>query len=168
MNKISSIEELFEDIDEGEMTLRADIRTTYNRKLCPIFISHCENGLSIIAIAAAMKVHRATFLKWMEFEEWREAVLIGEQLYVAHWEDIIAKNCTGEMKGNAQILQFYLKNRLSSLYKDKLEVEYSGQGSIQVITNVPFRELSNADKDMQLVDYTGIESQNDDRGLDIL
>ena len=90
--------------------------------------------------------------------------MLGEQKYIAYWEDIVQKNATGEMKGNAQILQFYLKNRISSLYKDRHEVEHSAGGSIQVITNVPYREITD---DSMVLNSSELQAERSE-SLDIL
>jgi len=165
--KINSLDAMLEEVGDEWEILAPPSNTTYNENRVEEFISHSKLGHSFIEIAAEMGINRTTFVAWAKrYPEFSHALRIGEQYFVAYWERTFRELANGEVKGNAQAAIFYAKNRLPRFFKDKLEMEHSGAGGIQVITNVPYNEDGNAGVfDIDEADYTEIE---EDEGLELL
>ena len=116
--------------------------TKYNRKYCGMAVEFLGQGYSVTAFAGYIGVSRATVFKWAsENKEFSDSLKRGQALAALWWEQVlrgVAK--TGE--GNASAAIFGVKNRSREEWRDKQEVEHSGNpdAPVQIVERVILRE----------------------------
>lgn len=102
--------------------------TLYDPAYCEVVVETMRNGGSLMSVAANLDVARSTLNVWMEqFPEFSEAVSRGKALCARKWEEIAIRNAETGM-GNATLTVFGLKNMARDEWKDKQEVEHTGEG----------------------------------------
>lgn len=101
--------------------------TTYDPAFCEEAIEFMSRGYSVGALAGHLRVARSTVYLWAEtHHEFSDALEVGKSLSQLFWEGRnieIAKS--GD--GNATATIFALKNRARDDWRDRQEVEQSGE-----------------------------------------
>lgn len=109
----------------------------YRPEYCEQLIEHMSEGKSYEAFAAKIRTSRETLYNWEEVHpEWKEAKKIAVEGFNAIWEQLAFNTAAGLSKGNATMIQFMLRNRDPDRYKDKQQVEHTGQVSFVVDTGI--------------------------------
>lgn len=117
--------------------------TLYDPAYCEVVVDTMREGKSLMSVAAKLGVSRATLNVWGEAHpEFLDAVARGKALCAEKWEEIALANAmTGQ--GNATLTVFGLKNMARDEWRDRQEVEHTGEGGgpvqIQAIRNVIVR-----------------------------
>jgi len=109
----------------------------YRPALDDMLIKHLGNGNSVSAFCFAIGITKSTFNDWLakhpEFKEAYEIAKLGEQ---ATWEDMAKAQANGDSKGSGTTLQFMMKNKFNDEFKDKQEVEHTGNVVFQIDTGI--------------------------------
>jgi transposase len=102
----------------------------YQPSYCDLVIEHMTEGASLTSFAAEIGVARSSINEWMEQNpEFSEAVKIGKAKCSAWWERLGRKNAA-DGGGNATLVIFGLKNMAADDWREKQEVEHSGDMSV--------------------------------------
>lgn len=102
--------------------------TLYDPAYCEVVVETMREGKSLMSVAAQIGVGRSTLTLWMkEHPEFLLAVEEGKALCARKWEEIALNNAMTGM-GNATLTVFGLKNMARDEWKDKQEVEHTGEG----------------------------------------
>jgi transposase len=102
----------------------------YQPSYCDLVIEHMTEGASLTSFAAEIGVARSSINEWMEQNpEFSEAVKIAKAKCSAWWERLGRKNAA-EGGGNATLVIFGLKNMAADDWREKQEVEHSGDMSV--------------------------------------
>lgn len=89
-------------------------------------------GYSVTAAAGAVGFSRQTVYKWAHrHPEFGDALNKGRALAAKWWEDR-AHDLAKKGDGNAAMIIFALKNRVSDEWREKQEVEHSGGVGVQI------------------------------------
>lgn len=109
----------------------------YRHDYCNMLVNHMAEGKSFASFCVTIGVPSTTAHNWVkEYEEFEEAYSLAKEASMAHWEEIAYDQAVGNHKGNASSLIFTLKNRFSDHYKDKQEIETSGNVVFQIDTGI--------------------------------
>ena len=104
--------------------------TKYQSSYCDLVIEHMTDGASLTSFAAEIGVARSSINEWMEQNpEFSEAVKIAKAKCSAWWERLGRKNAA-DGGGNATLVIFGLKNMAADDWREKQEVEHSGDMSV--------------------------------------
>ncbi len=123
--------------------------TLYDPAYCEVVVETMREGKSLMSVAANLGVSRATLNVWMDAHpEFLDAVSRGKALCAEAWEQIAITNAkTGQ--GNATLTVFGLKNMARDEWRDKQELEHTGEGGgpmqIQEVKHVVVRPPSKKD-----------------------
>lgn len=99
----------------------------YKETYCNLVIEHMAEGASLTSFAAEIGVSRATLNVWMEAHpEFLEAAHTGKAKCAAWWEKIARSNAR-DGTGNATLTVFGLKNMGADDWREKQEVEHTGE-----------------------------------------
>jgi|SRR5688572_8618952 hypothetical protein len=99
----------------------------YKPAYCDLVIEHMSEGASITSFAAEIGVARSSINEWMEQNpEFSEAVKIAKAKCASWWEKVGRKNAL-EGGGNATLVIFGLKNMAPDEWREKQEIEHTGQ-----------------------------------------
>jgi transposase len=102
----------------------------YQPSYCDLVIEHMTEGASLTSFAAEIGVARSSINEWMEQNpEFSEAVKIAKAKCSAWWERLGRKNAA-DGGGNATLVIFGLKNMAADDWREKQEVEHSGDMSV--------------------------------------
>lgn len=114
--------------------------TLYDPQYCEDLIDHMIKGLSFESFAATIWVHRDTLYEWVKVHpEFSDAKKIGMEQARLWWEKKGQEGLfsqseydkdagTGSSKSmNAAVWIFNMKNRFPQDWKEKQEVEHSGE-----------------------------------------
>ncbi len=100
-------------------------------------VHFCALGNSLTAYAVMIGTTYMTLLKWKEkYPDFALALEVAEDAQQAYWERLALEVTVGNLKGNASSLIFMMKNRFKKHYKDKQEVEHSGDLQFLVDTGI--------------------------------
>lgn len=92
-----------------------------------LVVWHMSQGYSLQSFGALIGVPYKTVYTWPKiYPEFGAAADIGKICRLREWEGIINASATGKSKGNAASIIFALKNYFPDNYKDKREMEHSG------------------------------------------
>ena len=110
--------------------------TKYKPEMCSRLTEMMGQGKSKAYVATQLGVHIDTLYEWGKVHpEFSEALKLGEQASVSHWEELGHKGVTGQIEGfNASAWIFNMKNRAH--WRDKTEVTGEGGGPIKTETKV--------------------------------
>ena len=104
--------------------------TKYKPAYCDLVIEHMAEGASITSFAAEIGVARSSINEWMEQNpEFSEAVKIAKAKCSAWWERVGRRNAV-EGGGNATLVIFGLKNMAPDEWREKQEIEHSGEMTV--------------------------------------
>jgi len=96
-----------------------------------LLIWHMSNGKSFESFGAVVGVVSRTCNRWVNnHPEFKVAHDVGMLRRRMEWEEIITTSAKGQNKGNAASIIFALKNYFPDEYKDKREVEHTGNITI--------------------------------------
>lgn len=127
-----------------------------------MLIEHRAEGKSFASFAAMIGVTVVTLDGWAnKHPEFKEAKEIAKEAAMARWEEIALGQSDGTVKGNATALMFIMKNQFSDDYKDKQEVEYSGDVVFQIDTGIKRDVSLLEEQDYIEADYSPVESDED-------
>lgn len=122
----------------------------YDPNYANMLVEHRAGGKSITSFAAHLCVSINILKRWAkESEDFKLAMEVADTMAMAAWEDIAMEQAQGVHKGNASTLMFMLKNQFGDEYKDKQEVEHSG--------NVVFKIDTGIKRDIELIEDNGPE-----------
>jgi hypothetical protein len=113
-----------------------NINGKYKTKYNSGVIDWVKAGNNIMHYGTSMLVTRATVNAWRKkYQAFSDAYDVAHDIYAMSLDLIADDIMTGELRGNAQMAQFIMKNRISEYYKDKTEVEQNGNSEIVVQVN---------------------------------
>ncbi len=93
-----------------------------------------EDGMSVEEVCQLWQINRNTYYRWIEIhEEFKEAHEYGERDVMAFWHRLTRAAASGQIKANAGVICFAMKNIAGIEWKDKLEVTNDGLEQIQRI-----------------------------------
>lgn len=103
--------------------------SSYDPAYCAQVIAAGERGLSLKAFAGQIRVARSTINEWIgAHSEFAEAVEVYKAVVALAWEERQLLAITeGAPKGASTLIIFGLKNMASDEWRDKREVEHSGE-----------------------------------------
>lgn len=107
--------------------------TLYKTEYCDAIIKHCTDGASIASFAASIDVARDTIAEWANVHEDFSAALKAAKAKCAAWWEERARDVAMGGDGNATMCIFGLKNMASQDWRDKQEVEHSGEVKVAAI-----------------------------------
>jgi len=100
-----------------------------------VIIESLKNGSTRTAACQKAKMERITFYRWLnaskKFRKRVEEALLSQ---VGVVEDALYKSA---VEGNVTAQKFFLYNRASGKWKDKIEQKFSGDLNIKIISAVP-------------------------------
>jgi hypothetical protein len=107
--------------------------TDYDPKYCDMIVEAMTQGKSVAAFAADIGKARSTINYWAEhFPEFSEALKKGKAACAAWWEERIRDIVKGK-EGNVTAAIFGLKNMAAEDWKDKHELEHSGNVTVKLV-----------------------------------
>ena len=93
-----------------------------------------RNGASINKLCQMWDICRTTYNYWIEIHpDFADAVEYGKRDYIVYLEDLAMDVARGDLKGNAGVMIFSLKNAEGLWWKDQVEVTNTGLEQIQRI-----------------------------------
>lgn len=103
--------------------------TKYKEEYCEQIIKFMKDGSSKVEFCAEIGIVYDTFLDWKEkYPAFSESIKKADLVCQAWWEKNGRKATFGEVEGfNSTGFIFQMKNRFPRDYKDKQEVEHSGE-----------------------------------------
>ena len=106
----------------------------YDQAFCDVARTFMVEGYSVTALAGHLGVARSTVFKWAEENpEFSDALKSGQASAALWWEKALRQVAkTGE--GNASAAIFGVKNRSSEEWRDKQEIEHTGDNAIGAVT----------------------------------
>lgn len=116
--------------------------TGYRRTICPKVIQWGADGKTWTSIAALLGITRDTLYQWTErHPEFSDAMKLSRQLAQMWWEDTLAQQARGELPGgNATAAIFAMKNQFPDDYKDRREIEHTGELKLVEVDFMGFDE----------------------------
>ncbi len=92
------------------------------------------DGISIPEICQMWHINRGTYNRWVEIhEEFKEAHEQGQTDCMAWWHKLTRAAAAGQIKANAGVICFAMKNIEGIGWQDKVEVNTVGQDQFQKI-----------------------------------
>lgn len=99
----------------------------YSDAYCDEVISCLSEGHSVTAFAGRIGVARSTVFKWAEeHPDFSDALRVGQSKATEFWERLLIR-VAGEGGGNATAAIFGVKNRAADDWRDKQDVEVTGE-----------------------------------------
>jgi len=110
----------------------------FNSGYCEAVVRYRALGKSLKSFAAQIGVTVETVKRWGKTnEEFKRALELSEEAAQGYWEEIAHGQATGELKGGSTTaMTFVMKNQFSEDYKDKQEVEHSGDLTFIIDTGI--------------------------------
>lgn len=106
----------------------------YQQSYCDLVIEHMSEGASLTSFAAEIGVSRDTISEWMkEHDEFSVSVKIGKAKCAAWWEKLGRTNAR-DGGGNATLVIFGLKNMAAEDWREKQEIQQSGE--LNIVTKI--------------------------------
>lgn len=108
--------------------------TKYSRDMPEKVLQACMNGecLTIASICVLLDIDRDTYHEWInKFPDFSRSIKKGIEYRKKHMEQMALTGITGE-KFNAAPWIFLMKNMFPDEYREKHEVEHSGEASIKI------------------------------------
>lgn len=106
--------------------------TKYKEEMCDIVIECGKQGMSRHEMALQLGIHYDTLVEWEKVKpEFSDALKISKAYSQAWWEKLGRDGACGiNPNVNSTMWIFNVKNRFSSDWKDKQEVEQSGSVNV--------------------------------------
>ena len=109
--------------------------------MCDLVIELGKQGKSITAMANACDVSRETMYTWMDIHpEFLDAIKRARGHAQQWWEDTGQEQARGDIQGNATAMIFMMKNQFPDDYRDRREVDHSGELKVVAIDFTGFEE----------------------------
>jgi len=106
----------------------------YNEAYDNLIIEEMSQGKSIAAFAAEIGVARSTIQEWeKQYPTFSVALKTGKAKCAAWWEDRLRQIAMDPKAGHVTAAIFGLKNMAADDWKDKHEMEHSGNMTVQVV-----------------------------------
>lgn len=101
-------------------------------------MQYMATGKSIKSFAATIGVSSGAIKKWAEkYPEFKNALELAKEAAQGYWEEIAHGQASGEIKGGSSAaLNIIMKNQFSDDYKDKQEIEHSGDLTFLIDTGI--------------------------------
>lgn len=108
----------------------------YNKKYCKQLKDGLRaDGLSIPEVCQKWAISRNTYYYWVDhYPEFKEAHDYGNRDCASWWHRLNRSAAAGEVKANAGIICFAMKNIEGIGWQDKVEVNSIGQEAVKKIT----------------------------------
>lgn len=123
--------------------------TKYKSEYCSRLIELCSQGLSRRALCAEIGICTDTFYEWVKtIPEFSVAYKKGEAAAAHFYESKMLEGGLGKIKGfNVMALTFLMKNRYPKEFRDKQDVELSGneQAPVVIQTSHEAKALTDAE-----------------------
>jgi hypothetical protein len=101
--------------------------TKYKPEYCEKAVEIMSEGYSIAGLAGKLRIDTDTIYEWAKVHpEFSDALKRARRAAACWWEDRARAVAAGEA-GSAPMVIFALKNRVSDEWRDKHEVEHSGE-----------------------------------------
>lgn len=150
-----SSEAIYFDVN-ANLTKSENWKPEYKVKL----IEHLAKGKSVESFLGKVGATYKEFESWCEqFPEIKRYVEIGENLSLGQFEELGQLVALGLVKGNASMLWNIMKNRHPDKFKDKVDVEHSGDLTFMFDTGIK------RDLDGETSDFKEVHSQTLDDSL---
>jgi hypothetical protein len=105
----------------------------YDPAYCALIVEEMAQGKSATAVAADIGVCRDTISEWVSVHpEFSVALKRGKAKAAAWWEDRL-RTIVGGQAGNVTAAIFGLKNMAAEDWKDKHDVEHSGNLTVEIV-----------------------------------
>jgi len=135
--------------------------TFYDPKYCKAIVHHCSDGSSIVSFAVSIGMSYNQMIKWYKlYPEFGEARDAAKEAQMCYWEELAKAQATGQSRGNAASLIFTMKNRFKEHYRDRQDIEVSGDLNFIVDTGIVRQKITDESPDSVEVDYTVEESSD--------
>lgn len=120
--------------------------STYKPEYCQVAIELGKEGKTITAIANKIGVSRETLYSWMDYNpDFSDAIKLARQHAQEWWEETGQGQSRGRFEGsNATAMIFMMKNQFPDDYRDRREIDHSGELKIVEL------------------DFTGYDDSDDD------
>lgn len=107
----------------------------YNTKYARQLMKGLRNdGMSIEEVCQLWSICRTTYNRWVDVHpEFKDAHEYGERDVMAYWHRLTRAAASGQIKANAGVICFAMKNIAGIEWKDKVEVTNDGVEQIQRI-----------------------------------
>ena len=142
-----------QDDEARHSTISKYLITKYNSDYCEQLIEHMADGNSYETFASKLGSYSSTLRDWeVRYPEWWLAKKIAFEKSLLYWEDILKKATSDQLKSNAAMLIFKLKNAFPMHYADKIEMKHTGNNTVFVIDTGIKRDLPDV-----VIDATCVE-----------
>lgn len=103
--------------------------------MCDTLIALGKEGKSLAQMAAALDITRETLFQWEKSNpQISYALKRAREFSQAWWDNLGQKGASGGVEGfNATAYVWQTKNRFPKDYRDKHEIEHSGELSVEVV-----------------------------------
>lgn len=105
----------------------------YDPAFCDDIVAFCQDGSSISSYAASLGVSRSTITEWASVDPEFSLAVKAAKTAVAAWYDKAARNTAVNGGGNATLCIFGLKNFDEEDFRDKQDIEHSGNLTVQIV-----------------------------------
>ncbi len=117
-----------------------------------------NDGMSVEEVCQLWNINRTTYYRWIEIhEEFKEAHEYGERDVMAYWHRLTRAAASGQIKANAGVICFAMKNIAGIEWKDKLEVTNDGLEQIQRIN---INVLPAPEQKPLLIEHEDVDSES--------
>ena len=115
-----------------------DNRSKWDPAFCKKLIEHMASGCSYATFGAVIGVRYSTMKRWEKmYEEWAEAVELGQLVCMYTWEKIIIGQARGDIKGLPATTIFALKNYFPEKFKENTALQGNGNTIVVFDSGVP-------------------------------
>ena len=106
--------------------------TKYRSAMCDAVVEMGKAGKTLTQMACALDITMETMNQWRKSKpDYSDAIKRALQHSLAHWEEMGQQGCMGAIDGfNATSYVWQTKNRFPEAYRDKHEVEHSGNVNV--------------------------------------
>ena len=153
----------------GDIHQKVEVRVQlgkYRPDYCGLLILHMGKGKSFKSFAGAIGVTRNTLYQWKRsIPDFADAVDIAWSKAMLYWETQLDEGARGEIKANASLMIFKLKNMFPNDYVDKQEIvnKHVMPTSISFNTGIvrPGDNLIEDSPPIETIDYKEIDNGED-------
>jgi hypothetical protein len=126
------------------MTRRKSVKASckYRYEYCEMLVEHCDKGFTINSFAATINISQSTLANWFKtFPDFAHAREMALQRRSLKFQQDMINSCEGKIRTNPASYIFALKNCDPENFKDKMEMDHSGQTPIVIDTGIAMRAI---------------------------
>ncbi len=131
----------------------------YKSKFCKQLMNGLRSdGMSIPELCQLWGITHPTYYRWKEIHpEFNEAAEYGERDCIGWWHRLTRAAACGQVKANAGVLCFAMKNIEGIGWQDKVEVTNSGKDQINTIN---ISVLPSPPKQLNIIEHEDQEDES--------